>query len=144
MAIKFKVIKRMKPGDKEAPGKYYAQATVSGEVTLDTLARRIAKASMAARGDVQGVLTSLVDEIIESLEEGNTVKIGELGCMRISVSSSGMTNASDVSANSVKKARIIYTPSVMLKDRITRLSFHSLPVYTGTTGESDGDKPSEL
>lgn len=93
MAVKFKVVQKVNPIKKEEPAKFYAQAEVSGDVTLDTLARRVAKASMATRGDVLGVITSLVEEIIESLEEGNSVKLGDLGRMRVSLSSTGMEKA---------------------------------------------------
>ena len=123
MAVKFKVVQKVNPIKKDDPAKYYAQAEVSGDVTLETLARRIAKASMATRGDVLGVITSLVDEIIESLEEGNSIKLGDLGRMRVSLSSSGMEKADEVSARNIRKGKIIFTPSVMLKDRINRISF---------------------
>lgn len=46
MAVKFKVVQKVNPIKKEDPAKFYAQAEVSGDVTLDTLARRVAKASM--------------------------------------------------------------------------------------------------
>lgn len=142
MAVKFKVVQRAKPGEEKENGKYYAQATISGEVTLDTLARRIAKTSMAARGDVLGVLTSLVDEIIESLEEGNTVRLGELGCVRIGLSSEGSEHPEDVSANNVRKGRIIYTPSVLLKDRVARISFRALSAGNKqTTAPTPDDRP---
>lgn len=138
MAMKFVVVKKKNPVDKNDPGKFYAQATVSGEVTLATLARRISKASMATRGDVMGVLTSLVDEIIESLEEGNSVRMGDLGSMRVSLSSTGETDASNVSANNIRKSRIVFTPSVMIKDRIARMSFHQQTSTSKSEGEEGG------
>lgn len=146
MAMKFVVVKKKNPVNKDDPGKYYAQATISGDVTLETISRRIAKASMAARGDVSGVLISLVDEIIESLEEGNTVRLGELGSMRVSLSSSGEEDAGKVSANNIRKARIIFTPSVMIKDRISRMSFRqaSHTESGGGSGGGEEERPGEL
>lgn len=146
MAVKFKVVQKVNPVKKEEPAKYYAQAEVSGDVTLDTLSRRVAKASMATRGDVLGVITSLVEEIIESLEEGNSVKLGDLGRMRVSLSSSGMEKADEVSAHNIRRGKIIFTPSVMLKDRVNRLSFRqSVPPDTPKGGGgSDSDSPAEI
>lgn len=146
MAVKFKVVQKVNPIKKDDPAKYYAQAEVSGDVTLETLARRIAKASMATRGDVLGVITSLVDEIIESLEEGNSIKLGDLGRMRVSLSSSGMEKADEVSARNIRKGKIIFTPSVMLKDRINRISFRQNvpPEAAKEGGGSDSESPDEI
>lgn len=147
MAVKFKVVQKVNPIKKEDPAKFYAQAEVSGDVTLDTLARRVAKASMATRGDVLGVITSLVEEIIESLEEGNSVKLGDLGRMRVSLSSTGMEKADEVSAHNIRKGKIIFTPSVMLKDRINRISFRQAVSPEATkeeTGGNDSESPDEI
>lgn len=144
MAIKFKVVQKKNPIKKDDPAKFYAQAEVSGEVTLATLARRIAKASMATRGDVMGVITSLVDEIIESLEEGNSVQLGDLGRMRVSVSSTGGETAKEVSARNIRKGRIIFAPSVMLKDRISRVSFRQNVPPEAETGGGGGGAPEEV
>lgn len=145
MAVKVKIVQRINPQNKEEEKKFYAQSSVNGSVSLDTLARRIAKASMATRGDVHGVLASLVDEIIESLEEGNSVKLGDLGTMRVSVSSTGSETKEDVSANNVKQTRIVYTPSTMLKARLNQISFRLEKVTDETTTEEDdSDIPDEL
>lgn len=144
--MKLVTVKKKNPVKPEDPEKYYVQTTVSGEVTFETIARRIAKNTMAGRGDVLGVLASLVDEIIESLEEGNTVRMGDLGCMRVSVSSKGVDDPDKVSAANVKKARIIFVPSVMIKDRVSRINFRQATASSkngGGTGGAD-EKPDPM
>jgi predicted histone-like DNA-binding protein len=141
MAVHFKVVHKKNPIQMDEEGKYYAQAMVTGKVTLDKLCNRVARVSTASRGDVQLVICALMDEVIDSLEEGNTVRLGDLGCMRISLSSTGEETPSKVSANNIRKGRIIFTPSVMLKDRVARLSFQQWSSGTPATEapETPGD-----
>lgn len=131
-------VKKKNPVKPSDPEKYYMQATVTGEVTFETIARRIAKNTMAGRGDVLGVIASLVDEIIESLEEGNTVRMGDLGCMRVSVSSKGVDDPEKASAANVKKARIVFRPSVLMKERISRMSFRQASAPSAHSGGEGG------
>ena len=140
MAVKVKIVQRYNPQKKDEEKKFYAQSSVTGTVTLATLARRIANASMASRGDVLGVLTSLVEQIIESLEEGNSVKLGDLGSMRVSVSSKGVPTKEEVTAGNIKQTRIIYTPSTMLKTRLNGISFKLVKVDE----KNEEEPPTEL
>lgn len=91
------------------------------------------------------MLTSLVDEIIESLEEGNSVKLGELGTMRIGMRSKGESSEGDVTANNVLGARIVFTPSVSLKDRLRSISFRPIGKLSGdSSGDDDNEIPTEI
>lgn len=142
--MKLVTVKKKNPIKPDDPQKYYMQATVTGEVTFETIARRIAKNTMAGRGDVLGVLASLVDEIMESLEEGNTVRMGDLGCMRVSVSSKGVETPEQANASNVKKARIVFVPGKIMKDRISRMSFRQASAPSGSgggAGDGEGDRP---
>jgi predicted histone-like DNA-binding protein len=130
MAVHFKVVRKKNPIRKDEDPKFYAQAMVTGKVTLDKLCNRVARVSTASRGDVQLVICALMDEVIDSLEDGNTVRLGDLGCMRISLSSTGEETPSEVSAGNIRKGRIVFTPSVMLKERVARLSFQQWPSPT--------------
>ncbi|MCD8176724.1 MAG: HU family DNA-binding protein [Tannerellaceae bacterium] len=147
MAVKFKVIQKKNPRKPDENGKYYAHAMVSGTMSIAKLSERISRASTAARGDVQVVIMSLVDEVIDALEDGNTVKLGDLGTVRISLSSTGEISAGSVTANNIKKCRIVFTPSVMLKDRINRISFNKSVSESNTEddngGNNSGDNPGD-
>lgn len=104
MSVKFRVVKRQNPINRNQE-KFYPQAQTSGAVTLETLSRRISRATSASRGDVLLVISSLVDEIIESLEEGNAVRLGDLGSMRISLKTSGEESETDVTSANIRTGK---------------------------------------
>lgn len=139
MSVFYKVVQRRNPQKLNESGKFYAKNILMGEVTIDKLTERISRTTTAARGDIHLVIISLVDEIIDSLENGQTVRLGELGSMRLSVSSTGEEDAGEVTANNIRKSRVIFTPGMNVKNRINRISFKQY----GTTTTNEGEKEPE-
>ena len=60
---------------------------------------------------------------IEHLANGQIVRLGDLGSVRVSFSSEGADKESDITANSITDARIIFTPSPRLKEMLKTLKF---------------------
>jgi nucleoid DNA-binding protein len=56
---------------------------------LSKLADRISRTTTTGKGDILGVLTSLEEEIVESLKDGNIVELGKLCIFYPNVKSSG-------------------------------------------------------
>lgn len=124
MAVKFKVVEKGQPG--VAGGgvkKYYASANLSGEKTLAGLTRDIEKISTVSGADIRAVLYALVDVITGSMADGQVVRLGELGSLRVSISSEGKENPSDVNANSIKSARVIFAPGKDIKEMLKTLKY---------------------
>lgn len=124
MAIKFKTIQKAQPG--VAGGgekKYYASPVYIGEKTLAGLTRDIEKISTVSGADIRAVLYALVDVMQTSLEEGQIVRLGELGSMRISISSEGKSKEEEVTASSIKKGKVLFTPGADLKKMIKTLKY---------------------
>jgi len=124
MSIKFKVIERGQPG--VAGGgekKFYASANSSGDKTLAGLTRDIEKISTVSGADIRAVLYALVDVMQTSLSEGQIVRLGELGSLRVGISSEGKATAEEVTASSVKGAKVIFSPGKGLKDMLLTLSY---------------------
>jgi len=143
MSVFYKVVRKKNPTKPLEEGKFYAQAMVTGEVSIDKLCERISRVSTASRGDVAVVLSSLADEVIDTLEQGNSVRLGDLGTMRISLSSTGEEDQGDVSALNIRKGKIIFTPSMLLKARINRLSFKQWGPVAKTGTEGGGTDPED-
>ncbi|WP_167619308.1 HU family DNA-binding protein [Maribellus sediminis] len=124
MTVKFKVIERGEPG--VAGGgtkKYYASTVSSGEMTLNKLTKSIEKVSTVSGADIRAVLYAMVDVMKDALSDGQIVRLGDLGSLRISISSNGEATADDVDKNSVKGARTIFTPSTELKNMLKTIDF---------------------
>ena len=124
MAIKYNVIEKGQPG--VAGGgekKFYASALASGEMTLNKLTKRIEKISTVSGADIRAVLYALVDIMREELAEGQIVRLGDLGSLRISISSQAEDTAEAVNPASIKSARTIFTPGKVLKETLKVLEY---------------------
>ena len=126
MAIKIKAIEKINPQDIKAPKKFYASAVTQGESNIDILTTRIEKISTVSGADIRAVLYALVDVITVEMSEGRIVRLGDLGYMRVSIASEGEKIADDVTANSVKGAKIVFTPGTNLKNMLQTLKFEKV------------------
>lgn len=124
MPIKFKVIERGQPG--VAGGgekKSYASPVMSGELTLAGLTKSIEKICTVSGADIRAVLYALVDVSVDSLADGNIVRLGDLGSLRISLSSEGKTSANEVTASAIKSSSVIFTPGTRIKEMLSNAKF---------------------
>ncbi len=124
MAITYKVVERGEPGvagggDK----KYYAAAISTGDADIEDLTRRIEKISTVSGADIRAVLYALVDVMTDELANGRIVRIGDLGDMRVSVSSEGAETDAEVTAANITGARILFAPGRKLKDMLKTLTY---------------------
>ena len=124
MAIKFKVIERGQPG---VPGggekKYYASTQANGELTLAGLTRTIEKSSTVSGADSRAVLYAMVDAMRDALENGQIVRMGELGSLRVSLKSNGEQTAEEVKTSSIKDAKVNFRPGNAIKEVLSKLTY---------------------
>lgn len=127
MAIKFKVIERGQPG--VAGGgekKFYASANVTGEMTLSKLTKRIEQISTVNGADIRAVVYAMVEVMKDSLADGQVVRLGELGSLRISISSEGKLTAEEVNANAISGSKVVFTPGKEIKELLPTLSYEKI------------------
>jgi predicted histone-like DNA-binding protein len=124
MAIKYKVIEKGQPGVVGGgEKKFYASASMSGQMTLNGLTKSIEKISTVSGADIRAVVYAMVDVMKDALADGQIVRLGELGSLRVSISSEGKATAAEVNATSVKGARVVFSPGKDLKDMLTTLTY---------------------
>jgi len=124
MAVKYKVIQRGQPGvTGGGQKKYYATSVADGEKDLEQLTKMIEKISTVSGADIRGVLYSLVDVMTDNLADGEIVRLGDLGSLRMSISSEGCQQEKDVTASSIKSNKVIFTPGKKIKDMIKTVSY---------------------
>lgn len=127
MAVKYKVIERGQPG--VAGGgekKYYANSVTNGELTLEKITKRIEQNSTVSGADIRAVLYSLVQVMQDGLEDGAIVRLGDLGSLRLSISSAGESSEDDVTVNSIKGSKCIFTPGKALKKMLKTLEYEKI------------------
>jgi len=64
-----------------------------------------------------------MDVIPEMLANGQIVVLGDVGRLRVSLSSKGEIGPSDVNASSIRGAKILFRPGNKLQDMLKTLSF---------------------
>jgi predicted histone-like DNA-binding protein len=123
MSVIFKTVAHKNLQNLEAPAKHYAMVEPTGITDIDGLAKIIADNSTASRADVYLVIIGLVDAISRELEDGRKVHLGKLGSFSLSISSDGADTASEVTAFSIKKARLIFRPGPEIRNLLKKLKF---------------------
>jgi predicted histone-like DNA-binding protein len=124
MPIEIKSVERGQPG--VAGGgekKHYAIPVHGREITLDDLTRAIEKTSTVNGADIRAVLYAMVIESVAGLEDGRIIRLGDLGSLRITLSSEGKATAEEVTGASVKKAGVIFTPGKKLQEMLNNAKF---------------------
>ena len=137
-SVTYSVSPRVNPRDKDAAPKYYAQAQARGDVNIREMAARIQSTCTMTKADVYAVLVALEDVIVEALQNGEIVRLGELGTFQLSLSGKGAATEEDFDTSLIKKARINFRPGLTLADMLGSLSFSKVGIkYPKEADEED-------
>lgn len=136
--VKYSVIPRINPRDRETEPKYYAQVKMSGDVSLREMCERIQQSCTVTKADVHAVLVAMEDVIVDALKGGEIIRLGDLGTLRVSLSSKGALTEKEYTSSLITKSRIIFRPGSILSEALANLSYTKLTAET----ESDEDKTS--
>ena len=136
--VTYSVSPRINPRDKDASPKYYGQVQASGDVSIREMATRIQSTCTVTKADVYAVLVALEDVIMEALQSGEIVRLGDLGTFQIGISGKGALSEEDYNESLIEKARINFRPGVGLIGVLSNLNFSKVAVkYTKDEKEED-------
>lgn len=120
--IKYVIRAKRIPNSEEEIVRYHAQMAPVTPVSLVQIVKRIEKRSTVASADVKAVLDALQYEVIDALQNGNSVRLGDLGSFRLSIKSEGFDSsveAKKAGASAIKNVKIQFTPSVAMKEALS-------------------------
>ena len=124
MALKVKAVERLLKFDKESAGKY--RYVMKPEMYSTLTQAKVIKEAALRSGVSQGVMKACWDaagEVIKAwATEGHSVALPGLGTMRFGLRSKAVENVNEVKAGLISSRRIIFTPSVDLKDELASTS----------------------
>ncbi|WP_397446978.1 HU family DNA-binding protein [Polaribacter sp. R77954] len=123
MSIIYKTLPRKNPQDMAAPEKFYAAVVANGSVDFETLAEQISNQCTVTETDCLAVLNALEQNIVYELKQGRIVRLGKLGNFQVSLSSTGLSTADEVSAQAIKATRILFRPAKKMRNLLKNLSF---------------------
>lgn len=124
--MKFKLVKKGNPMKQEQPKKWYATSVNQGVINEEQISKEIAGRSSLTRGDVSNVLENLIDELPKYLIAGNSVKLGNFGSFRLSLSGEGSNTPEEFDTSNIKKVKVIFTPGTGLKKELIDISFEKV------------------
>lgn len=122
-SVTYSVVPRKNLLKKDEPVKYYAQAQASGDVEVKEMSKRIEKACTVTRADVMAVLIALEDTIVEGLERGEIVRLGDIGSFQIGLNGKGTEVEEDYTPSLIKRAKVNFRPGEALTEILPGLSF---------------------
>lgn len=143
MALKYVVTKQVFGFDKEKKQKYVARQVTTGQVTFKKLCTQISQICGAHRGTVQLVISGLVDALVNNLDDGKSVQLGEFGIFRPAIRAKAAEEEKDANVDSIYRRRIHFTPGEALKDvmneaSISRFTMPDTDYTKGTEPEEGG------
>ncbi|GMO25577.1 MAG: hypothetical protein Pg6A_12910 [Termitinemataceae bacterium] len=94
---------------------------------MQEIAKEIEGRSALSLGDVQSVLSNLMEVMPIFLKLGQSVKLEGFGTFRVTVSSDGTAAPEELNAHHIKGAKLIFQPSVNLKRSLEDISFEIAP-----------------
>lgn len=121
--VKYSITPRKNLQKPEEAPKFYAKTQASGEKGLDELCEDINGCCTFTRADIVGALAAIEVEAIKTLQNGLILRIGDLGSLRVSVSSNGAITEKDFNESYIKNARLVYTPSTKLREMLANLQY---------------------
>ena len=135
--LTYKVVERQNALTKQL--QYYAQVSPVTPVTLDQIVELIEKRSTVTSADVKAVLDALRFEVRNALVDGKSVRLGDLGSFRPTLSSRSALSADAFLPANIKGVRVRYVPSAALKNdlKLDRVSLRNVtPAASG--GDDEG------
>ena len=98
---------------------FSAAITAVSPVSLNRIVERIQARCTVNSADIKACLDALQAEVLESIMDGKSVRLGDLGSFRPVLSSKFSAHAEDVDANSIKSIRVRFTPSVAMRSALS-------------------------
>jgi predicted histone-like DNA-binding protein len=127
MSVKYNVVERPNPLDREAPKKFYPSIQSSGRRSLRQLTGRITQMCTVSSPDTLAVLESFLTIIPQELAEGNIVELGDFGSFWLRSSSEGAEEMDKVSGSQVTNILPRFIPGKEFKKALATVDFVKAP-----------------
>ena len=107
--IHYKVQEKKSP--RTGTSKYYVQIAPTVPVTRSAIISQIEKITSLSSSDVKACLDALEYCITEAMKEGKSVRLGDLGSFRPTISSFGTSERDKANSNLIRGVRVRFTMS---------------------------------
>lgn len=140
--VSYRVIGRHSiPGDKESQIKYYASVNSRGDISTNEMAQRMQVECTLTKADIVAVLAALENVIVDSLKNGEIVRLADLGYLSIGINSKGVPMEKDFNSTLIKGAHIKFRPGKALNSFLKELSYYKLNPLPGEEEPEEVEDP---
>lgn len=127
MSIKFNVVERGNPADREAPKKFYPSIQSSGRMTLRQLAEQASQMSTLSSTDIMAAIETFLTIVPRELAKGNIVELGDFGNFWLKSTSEGVETADNVRSNQITGILPRFNPGKEFRRVLDVAEFEKLP-----------------
>lgn len=143
MALNYVITKRVFGFDETQTEKFVAKSVTSGTVTFDKLCKKVSTLCGIHRKIVDLVISGATDIMAEELDDGKCVRLGEFGLFRPTISAKAMSTSDEVTADSIVRRRIVFTPGSIFQDTleemaVTKMATVDVDYTDGSSGSTSG------
>lgn len=136
--IEFTVKERIMPvGEKKGQTLYFAAANIQQRVTSRQLEDDIVRMTSLARGDVRNALATLAELVNSALQRGASVDLGDLGAIKVTVSSPMMEKPEEVTAAILKTPSVRFYPKQEMLNAAKSVKLKVVNPYTKSVSETE-------
>jgi predicted histone-like DNA-binding protein len=123
MSIKYNVVERGNPSNKDAPKKYYPSAVANGSVDLRHLAKRAAEISTVSMPDTVAVIEALLVLIPDELSNGRIVRLGDFGSFWVKLKTEASVTPTEVNSRKITGLIPRFTPGKEFQANLQKTTF---------------------
>lgn len=117
---KYKLMKKRNPQKPDEPQKWYAAPMSEAALSVKAMTRAATENTTTAPIEMESAFELFMRYAVQQLQQGHTVRVGNLGTMRVSFKSDGVENIDDFSPSSmIRDVRVLFTPSRELREAVT-------------------------
>ena len=124
MSVKFNIVERGNPSNREAPKKFYPSIQSSGRVSTREMAAMAAQRSTLSTMDMMAAIESFLTIIPEQLAKGNIVELGDFGNFWLRIESVGTESSDSVNASQITGTMPRFNPGREFKRAIDQIEFN--------------------
>jgi predicted histone-like DNA-binding protein len=121
MSLKYRVIPKKNPQDRNAEPKYYASATSRGSIGMEQMLDAICEGTTLNRDEARMAINRLFVKAEDFLQLGFNVHLGELGYMHVTTKSDGADRPEDATASMIRDIVPRFVFGKKLRDSVRKI-----------------------
>ena len=134
MSVKYNIRKTKIGFGKDKSEAYVGRIQLGETISAEKLEEQVALRTLLPQSVIHTVFGNIVASICHFVEEGNGVRLGELGIIRPSINTKSASEGGDVE---VEKVRVRYLPSVKMRRAIETFVVKRIGEHDADVDEED-------